>query len=142
MPKSGLASSATTRIRSSEASRFPSTKEIVVLPTPPLGEITATVFGRVIGGTCASCSSTAHSRRCSSELSVYFIQVAMRAIGPLETGLAGAHGTDVDVLPGHRRAGSRAADSQALGRLGRRCLGGSGGWGRRGLARSRRGLGR
>ena len=44
---------ATTRIRSCDASRFPRTNEIVVLPTPPLGEITATVFGRVIGGTRA-----------------------------------------------------------------------------------------
>ena len=66
---------------------FPSTNEIVVLPTPPFGEITATVFGRVIGGTCESRSSTAHSRRCRSLLSVYLSHVVARAHGPSATGL-------------------------------------------------------
>ena len=59
----------------------------MVLPTPPLGEITATVFGRVIGGTCASRSSTSHSRRWSSLLSVYLSHVIARDHGPVDTGL-------------------------------------------------------
>ena len=108
VPKSGLASSATTRIRSCDASRFPSTNEIVVLPTPPLGEITATVFGRVIGGTCASRSST-------SPLSTLEL-AAQRVLEPRHRAchgagrhrLAGAHRSHVDVLAGHRRARCRA----------------------------------
>jgi hypothetical protein len=46
-----LASTTTVRRRSVLASRLPTTKLEVVLPTPPLGLIMATVLARVTPGT-------------------------------------------------------------------------------------------
>lgn len=61
-------------------------KVTVVLPTPPLGESTAIVLGRVIGGVWANCSSTAHSRRCISPLNLIRSELIARARAPEETG--------------------------------------------------------
>ncbi len=58
----------------------------MVLPTPPLGETTAIVLGRVIGAIVASFSSTSHSRRLSSLANVTRSQARACASGPLGTG--------------------------------------------------------
>ena len=50
VPKSGLASTATVRSFRWEASRLPTRKVLVVLPTPPFGLIIDTVFARVTPG--------------------------------------------------------------------------------------------
>ena len=56
-PQSGLVSTATTRSRRRNASSDPSSAAVVVLPTPPLGEMTAIVAQRRSRGARISSSS-------------------------------------------------------------------------------------
>ena len=77
VPKSGLASTATTRSRSRSASRPPITKALVVLPTPPLGQITATTFARLTAG-------------CSAEQPLELRLLALAAWTPAAAGCAAA----------------------------------------------------
>ncbi len=65
VPASGFASSATTRSPRCEAKVWPTSRQVVVLPTPPLREMNATLRQPVIGVfTCA----TSSRRRSSAAL--------------------------------------------------------------------------